>query len=215
MSDALLVGATGMVGGAVIANADALRLTILARRETAGLLPQHKLLVAPPEQWGELVAAERPAIFISCLGTTIRQAGSRAAFRAVDHDLVLAAARAAKKGSARQAIVVSSVGASAKAGNFYLRTKGETEDGLRALGFERLDILRPGLLTGERQGPARVGEGIAMLAAPLTNALLHGSLRRYRSIPGETVARAIVALAGRSDSGVQIHENDAIRALAD
>ena len=54
-----------------------------------------------------------------------------------------------------------------------------------------------------------------MLAAPLTNALLHGSLRRYRSIPGETVARAIVALAGRSDSGVQIHENDAIRALAD
>ena len=56
---------------------------------------------------------------------------------------------------------------------------------------------------------------VAMLAAPLTNALLHGSLRRYRSIPGETVARAIVALAGRSDSGVQIHENDAIRALAD
>lgn len=215
MSDALLVGATGMVGGAVIANADALRLTILARRETAGLPPQHKLLVAPPEQWGEIIAAERPAIFISCLGTTIRQAGSQAAFRAVDHDLVLAAARAAKEGGAQQAIVVSSVGASAKAGNFYLRTKGETEDGLRALGFERLDILRPGLLTGERQGPARVGEGIAMLAAPLTNALLHGSLRRYRSIPGETVARAIVALAGRADSGRHIHENDAIRALAD
>lgn len=215
MSDALLVGATGMVGGAVIANADALRLTILARRETAGLLSQHKLLVAPPEQWGEIIAAERPAIFISCLGTTIREAGSQAAFRAVDHDLVLAAARAAKEGGARQAIVVSSVGASVKAGNFYLRTKGETEDGLRALGFERLDILRPGLLTGERQGPARVGEGIAMLAAPLTNALLHGSLRRYRSIPGETVARAIVALAGRSDSGVHIHENDAIRVLAD
>lgn len=215
MSDALLVGATGMVGGAVIANADALRLTILARRETAGRLPQHKLLVAPPEQWGEVIAAERPAIFISCLGTTIRQAGSQAAFRAVDHDLVLAAARAAKEGGAQQAIVVSSVGASAKAGNFYLRTKGETEDGLRALGFERLDILRPGLLTGERQGPARVGEGIAMLAAPLTNALLHGSLRRYRSIPGETVARAIVALAGGSDSGVHIHENDAIRVLAD
>lgn len=215
MSDALLVGATGMVGGAVIANADALRLTILARRETAGRLPQHKRLVAPPEQWGEVIAAERPAIFISCLGTTIRQAGSQAAFRAVDHDLVLAAARAAKEGGAQQAIVVSSVGASAKAGNFYLRTKGETEDGLRALGFERLDILRPGLLTGERQGPARVGEGIAMLAAPLTNALLHGSLRRYRAIPGETVARAIVALAGRSDSGMHIHENDAIRVLAD
>ena len=215
MSDVLLVGATGMVGGAVIANAGALRLTILARREMAGLSPQHKLLVAPPEQWGEVIAAERPAIFISCLGTTIRQAGSQEAFRAVDHDLILAAARGAKQGGARQTIVVSSVGASAKAGNFYLRTKGKTEDSLRALGFDRLDVLRPGLLTGERQGPARLGEGIATLAAPLTNALLHGSLRRYRSIPGETVARVIVALAGRNDSGVHIHENAAIRALAD
>ena len=88
-------------------------------------------------------------------------------------------------------------------------------DGLRALGFRRLDILRPGLLTGNRAGPARFGEGLAMAAAPLTDALMHGSLRRYRSIPGETVARAIVALAAGDGSGVQIHENDAIRALAD
>lgn len=211
----LLIGATGMIGGAVIAHAGAMPLTILARRELDELPGQHALLVAPPERWADVIAVERPRVLISCLGTTIRQAGSQAAFRAVDHDLILSAARGARMAGATQMIVVSSVGASAKSRNFYLKTKGETEDGLRALGFERLDILRPGLLMGERPGPPRLGEGIAAMAAPLTDALLHGSLRRYRSIPGEIVARAIVALAGNPQPGVRIHENDAMRRLAD
>lgn len=214
MSDALIVGATGMVGQAVVAHFAA-PLTILARREMGGLAPQHRLLVAPPERWGDIIAAEKPSLLISCLGTTIRQAGSQDAFRAVDHDLLLAAARGARVGGAAHMIAVSSVGAAAKAGNFYLRTKGETEDGLAALGFDRLDLLRPGLLTGRREGPSRLGEGIAIVAAPLADALLHGSLRRYRSIPGAAVAKAIVALAGQRAPGVRFHENDAIRALAD
>jgi uncharacterized protein YbjT (DUF2867 family) len=213
MSDVLIVGATGMVGQAVVAHAD-VPLTVLARREISGLPPQHRLIVAPPEAWGGIIEAEKPATLISCLGTTIRQAGSQSAFRAVDHDLVLAAAEGAKRGGAAHLISVSSVGAAAKAGNFYLRTKGETEDALRALGFDRIDFLRPGLLMGNRQGPPRLGEGLAMVAAPLTDALLHGSLRRYRSIPAERVARAIIVLIGTTTSGAHIHENDAIRALA-
>ncbi len=215
MSDALLIGATGMVGGAVIAHVGALSLTVLVRREMDDLPEEHALLVAPPERWADIIAVERPAVLISCLGTTIRQAGSQAAFRAVDHDLILSAAKGARMAGTRHMILVSAVGASANSRNFYLKTKGETEDGLRALGFERLDILRPGLLMGDRAGPKRLGEGIAMVAAPITDALLHGSLRRYRSIPGETVARAIVALAGMTQPGVRIHENDAMRRLAD
>ena len=210
--DILLIGATGLVGRGVVAAMDDRPLTILARRAVDGA-PDGHALVAPPERWADIIAAERPATLICCLGTTIRQAGSQAAFRAVDHDLVLAAARGARLGGARQMIVVSSVGASAKCRNFYLRTKGEMEAGLRALDFARLDILRPGLLTGAREGVPRLGEGIAMMAAPFTNALLHGTLRRYRSIPAATVARAIVRLAGQGDSGVYVHENDAIRAL--
>lgn len=214
MPDALIVGASGLVGRLVIDHA-AGPLTIVARREIADLPRRHRLIVAPPETWAEIIAAERPATLISCLGTTIRQAGSQAAFRAVDRDLVLAAAEGAKRGGATHAIAVSSVGAAARAGNFYLRTKGEAEDGLCALGFDRVDLLRPGLLKGERAGPPRLGEGLAMAAAPLADALLHGSLRRYRSIRGETVAKAIVALIGSGEFGVHIHENDAIRALAD
>lgn len=215
MSDALLIGATGLVGGAVIAQAKGRALTVLARREVANLPAPHILRVAPPDTWADMIAAERSPVLICCLGTTIKQAGSEAAFRAVDHGLILAAARGAKLGGATQMIVVSSVGASASSRNFYLKTKGETEDGLRALGFDRLDIIRPGLLLGERTGAPRLGEGLAMIVAPLTNALLHGALRRYRSIHADAVARAIVALAGQGGSQVLIHENDAICALAD
>ena len=215
MPDALIVGATGLIGRAVIERFGSRPVTVLARREVEGLAAQHKQLVAPSERWPDMIAAEKPAVLISCLGTTIRQAGSQAAFRAIDHDLVLAAARGAMAGGTAHMIAVSSVGAAAKSGNFYLRTKGETEDDLRALGFDRLDLIRPGLLRGDRPGPQRLGEGIATIAAPLTDALLHGSFRRYRSISGATVASAIVALAERGGSGVHIHENDAIRALAD
>ncbi len=215
MSDVLIVGATGLIGRAVIEAFGDDSVTIVARRPVDGLAPHHAEHIAPPEDWPEIIAAEKSAVLICCLGTTIRQAGSQAAFRAVDHDLILAAARGARRGGTAQMIVVSSVGASAKAGNFYLRTKGETEDGLRALGFDRLDLIRPGLLIGERSGPPRLGEGLATIAAPFADALLHGAFRRYRSIPGTTVAAAIVALAGQGGPGVHIHENDAIRALAD
>ena len=215
MPDALIVGATGLIGRAVIEGFGSAPLTVLARREVEGLASHHQQRVAPSEQWADIISSEKPAILISCLGTTIRQAGSQEAFRAVDHDLVLAVSDAAKRAGTAHMIAVSSVGAAAKSGNFYLRTKGETEDGLRALGFDRLDLIRPGLLRGDRPGPQRLGEGIATIAAPLTDALLHGSFRRYRSIAGETVAAAIVALASQGGSGVHIHENDAIRALAD
>lgn len=215
MPDTLIVGATGLIGRAVIERFGSEPVTVLARRDVEGLSPHHIERIAPSESWPDVIAAEKPAVLICCLGTTIRQAGSQEAFRAVDHDLILAAAGGAKAAGTPHMIVVSSVGATTKSGNFYLRTKGQTEDDLRALDFDRLDLIRPGLLRGDRPGPQRLGEGIATIAAPLTDALLHGAFRRYRSISGDTVAAAIVAVARRGGSGVHIHENDAIRALAD
>ncbi len=210
----LLVGATGMVGQAVQAAAGAVPLHLLTRRAIATRAPHHDESVADTAAWPDVIAALRPAVVINCLGTTIRQAGSQAAFRAVDHDLVLAVAQSARSAGARQMISISSVGAKARSGNFYLRTKGEVERALTALGFERLDIVRPGLLTGDRQGPVRRGEALAMLAAPLTDLLLHGPLRRYRSISADNVAAAALALSRQRGVGVHIHEHDAIARLA-
>ncbi len=210
----LLVGATGMIGAQVAKLVPPESLTIVARRPLE-LANGAEMIVAPIEDWPARIAAARPEVAVSALGTTIRQAGSQSAFRAVDHDLVLAVAQSAKDAGAQHFIAVSSVGASAKADNFYLRTKGEAETALGALGFDRLDILRPGLLTGARSGPVRPGEALAMLAAPLTDALLHGSMRRYRSIPGNKVAAAMAKLAAQGGAGSHFHEHDAIMALAD
>lgn len=225
MDKMLLVGATGMVGSALAAGFDGPGLTLLVRRASGHAAPHIAEIVAAADTWPATIAAIKPVVVFNCLGTTIRQAGSQAAFRAVDHDLVLAVAAAAKAAGARQFISISSVGASAGSGNFYLKTKGEVEAALRALNFDRLDIMRPGLLTGPRGGAWRPGESVGMALAPLTDLLMHGAMRRYRSVPGATVARAMLALAkaggatagGAKTGGSSVHghDHDAIVALAD
>lgn len=217
----ILVGATGMVGRAVMARAvgrEAIRLHAIARREVP--LPagaRMEMLLADPANWPEAIAASGAGsdlaasadCIVIALGTTIATVGGdKAAFRAVDHDLVLACARAAKQAGIRQAIVVSSVGANAGAHNFYLSVKGETEDALAKLHFGRLDVLRPGLLRGHREGPLRAGERIGMMASPLMDIALHGKARRYRSIRASTVADAALALVGARPDGRFVHEHD-------
>jgi len=210
----VLVGASGLIGSAVIAatvGRSDMRLTALARREFA--LPagaRMELLVADPSEWSGLIASARADVLVIALGTTWRAAGrDEAAFRAVDEKLVLDCARAAKSAGVPRSIAVSSVGADAGARNFYLRVKGEVEAALSALGFDRLDILRPGLLRGPRN-ERRPAERLAMLASPITDLLLHGGLRRYRSVTAETVARAILNLSTAGPTGRFVHEHDAI-----
>ncbi len=157
--------------------------------------------------------APRLDAYVSCLGSTIRAAGSREAFIAVDRDLVLRLAQTARKQGARHAVLVSSVGASRQSGTFYLRVKGEIEDALEAMGFERLDIIQPGLLLGERV-ERRPGEAIAQALAPLGNLVLPGKLRRFRAIDADSVAHAIVRLLEFDAPGRFVHENDSIHDLA-
>jgi uncharacterized protein YbjT (DUF2867 family) len=217
MSDIVIAGGSGLVGGHlldVLSGRAGQTVHALLRRPIADRpgVTQHS---ADPAQWPAAIAAIRPTTIISTLGTTIAQAGSQAAFRAIDYDLVIAIARAARNAEADHAIIVSSVGASASARNFYLRTKGETETAFAAMGFARLDILRPGLLLGNRSGPARPAERIGMALAPLTNLLTPRAFDRYRAVEAATVARAIAALIERSDPGQFIHHNREMRALSD
>ncbi len=213
----LVAGASGLIGCKVtiLLSAADVEVHIPTRRMLEILPPGTVQHIADPAEWPGLIANLNPDAAISCLGTTWSKSGkNEAAFRAVDLDLVLAFATAAKKAGARHMVSVSSIGASAKSSNFYLRTKGEAEEGLKQLGFERLDLLRPGLLTGERVGERRLGERLGILLSPFTDALMHGSLRRYRSIDSAIVANAIANLAVTGGQGTFIHENDAITALA-
>ena len=214
----ILAGASGLIGRKVVSLLAGFgfgfEVHVLTRRILDGMPSGTTQHVADTAEWADRIAGLKPDVAISCLGTTWSKSGkSEAAFRAVDLELVLAFAAAAQKAGARHVISVSSVGASAKSAGFYLRTKGEVEDGLKQRGFERLDILRPSLLIGERGGERRLGERVGIMLSPLTDALLHGSLRRYRSIDSQAVALAIANLAANGGQGTFIHENDAITAL--
>jgi uncharacterized protein YbjT (DUF2867 family) len=221
----LLAGATGLVGGLVLRELLAdpgFRGRIVAPvRRPLGLNDVRLVTVTPDlsisggevEIDSALGGSSVLSSYVCCLGTTIKAAGSREAFIAVDRELVLRLAKVAKAHGARQAILVSSAGASRQSANFYLRVKGEVEDALSALGFDRVDILRPGLLLGERR-ERRTGEAIAQVLAPLGNLLLHGRLSRYRAVEAQDVAVAIASLVGEQEPGSFVHEHASIRVLA-
>lgn len=209
-----LVGATGLVGSSLLRIAvgrDDVRIVAVSRREAA--LPpgaRMEMRVAPPEQWSSAIAQAGADVLVSALGTTRRKVdGDEQAFRAVDHELVLDVARAAMEAGVDRMIAVSSVGADTGSRNFYLRTKGDTDDALAKMGFRRLDILRPGLLRGPR-AESRPLERVARIASPFTDLLLRGNARRYRSIPATTVALAMIGLSKERAYGRFVHEHDAL-----
>ena len=214
----LLVGATGLVGTrgmeACVGRSD-VRLIALTRREAP--MPQGarmEMLVADPAEWGQSVAAVAPDAVICALGTTWRKAGeNEAAFRAVDEELVLRVARAAKDGGVSNFVLVSSAGADPVSRMFYLRVKAEVEAAVRKLRLHRLDILRPGLLRGPRSGDRRAGERLAILASPITDRFLRGDRRRFRSIDARRVARAALQAAKEKARGSFVHDNEAIARL--
>lgn len=210
-----LVGATGLVGNAVMAEAvgrEDVRLISVTRREAA--MPpgaRMEMLVGEPIDWPQLIAAARADVLVCALGTTMKQAGSREAFRAIDHDLVRFCAEAVRAAGIEHMIFVSSVGADRASRHFYLSVKGETEEALGKLGFRRLDVLRPGLLRGPR-AERRPLEAAAQALAPIVDLLvLHGKYRQYRSISARTLALAILALAREKPRGRFVHDYDAVQ----
>ncbi|WP_321477851.1 hypothetical protein [uncultured Paludibaculum sp.] len=148
-----------------------------------------------------------------CLGTTIKAAGSQAAFRQVDFDYVVRFARAGRAAGARSMLVVSSVGANPQSGTFYLRVKGEMEQELATMEFEALHIFRPGVLMGHRD-QSRAGE---VWGARILRALewaMAGSLRKYRPMPAGVLAAAMAAAGERGPKGRHVHHFDDIYRLA-
>jgi uncharacterized protein YbjT (DUF2867 family) len=209
----MMAGASGLVGGLALPKLEGHDLTLVGRRTIPSAPSGTTQRIGPMADWPELVSQSACDVAICCLGTTIRVAGSQAAFAAVDRDAVVAFAKTAKAAGACQFLMVSSVGASASARNFYLKTKGEAEAGVKALGFERVDIFRPGLLRGDRQGPKRPGEAIMMAISPVTDLLTPHVFDQYRSIAAASVAGAIEACLGKQEGGVHVHENREILGL--
>ncbi|MEP0201779.1 MAG: NAD-dependent epimerase/dehydratase family protein [Halioglobus sp.] len=204
----LVVGSSGLVGSVFVSHWKPSNtgdeLHVLGRRD-AGESSNGIAHVAPIEDWQDTIAAIAPDIVFCALGTTIAKAGSKKAFRAVDLDLVADVAAAAKQAGARQFILISSTMANVKASGFYVRTKGEAEAAVEEQQFERLDIIRPGLLRGDRK-EFRAGERVAILLSPVMDCFLQGSLRKYRSVAAATVADTALSLVSAPVPGRFIHE---------
>jgi uncharacterized protein YbjT (DUF2867 family) len=161
-----------------------------------------------------LDALPAPNWVCCCLGTTIKKAGSQAAFLSVDFELVVNLAQLAYKKGAQQFILVSSIGADKESSNFYLRTKGQTEEAVKKIGFESLYILRPAGLKGNRK-EERLGERFGIAVSEFIKPLLVGNLRKYRSIDARDVAKVMLHYTQHSQSGFHIFESDEIQSKAD
>lgn len=154
-------------------------------------------------------AATDQLVVFCCLGTTIKVAGSQAAFRRVDFDYVVAIARWAKVQHAVHFGLISALGASAKSSVFYTRTKGEAEDAVRALALPSVHIVRPSFIDGNRT-ESRPGESVAIRFARGISPLLLGPLRRYRVVTAEAIAASLLAASTSPVAGVSVTESEAI-----
>jgi uncharacterized protein YbjT (DUF2867 family) len=203
----LLAGASGLTGEHLLdrlLNEPTVNRVLAPSRRP---LAEHPHLENPVGPLGDLLPQLQGRVDIAycCLGTTIKQAGSQEAFRAVDHDLIVAYAARAREMGARHLLVISAVDADPKSSIFYSRVKGETEQALRAQGWPQLTIARPSLLIGNRNEP-RLAE---RLAAPLSK-LIPG---KYHGIEACQLARALWRLALEEQDGVRVVESDELRKL--
>ncbi|MCP5272764.1 MAG: hypothetical protein H6932_16320 [Burkholderiaceae bacterium] len=163
--------------------------------------------------FGQLPALPAAQSAYCCLGTTIKVAGSQAAFRAVDHDAVLAFARAAQAAGVTRFALVSALGADARSKNFYSRVKGETEAALASVGFASLVIARPSLLLGDRSAlgqPERHGERIGQALSRAIGGLIPSA---WRPIAADVVARALLRSLASPAAGVTVLDSAALQRL--
>lgn len=224
----LVAGATGLVGQAVLAD------LLTAETDEAGGAPGAPRVAAvhvlhakgrrapatshPRLHLHAVDFAALPAlppideVYIT-LGTTMAAAGSQSAFRAVDHDAVLATARAARAAGATRCGVVTAMGANAQSGIFYNRVKGEVERDLQSLGFATLVIARPSLLIGERQALQQAARPAESISIKLFRWLDPVIPAKYRARPGTDVARALVRAVRSGPAGLHVLAGDALRAF--
>ncbi|MDO6568225.1 NAD(P)H-binding protein [Alteromonas sp. 1_MG-2023] len=202
MKTALVLGATGLVGRTLV------NILLQDRRYSEVIClvrkPLQSKLFADPHDKLKPVVVDFDSLqdyqgyfgvdhVYCCLGTTIKQAGSKAAFRRVDFEYVHIAAQLTRAQRAGSFVWISSVGADAHSGNFYLRVKGELENAImRMTQLPHAAAVRPSLLLGERN-ESRTLEDIAQKTAPVWKLLMQGPLKKYRPVHAVDVARNMMA----------------------
>ena len=206
MKTAIVLGATGLIGKKVtehLLKNDAYSTVIILVRQTLNI--NHPKLKQHIFNYDEIdnTLLKGDDLFC-CLGTTIKTAGSKDAFRKVDLDYVVNVAKAAKENGINHFAVVSSMGADKQSNIFYNKTKGEMEEAIKSIGFDSTYIIRPSLLLGNRK-EFRVGELIVKFFMISLSFLIP---KKYRAIYDVQVALAMIHFMNQTERGFFVKEND-------
>ncbi len=203
---ALLLGATGLVGSQLLD-----QLLADDRYEKVVALSRRPFDREHPKLKTEIINFDRPDPekirgdeLYCALGTTLRKAGSKEAQYRIDCTYPYEFGKIARANGVRQYLLVSSIGADANSGNFYLRTKGELEQKLAALEFPAFISARPSFLLGQRS-EFRLAERVGIQLAQIFAFLIP---KKYRGIPAAQVAKALIALANEQRQGVHLLDSD-------
>jgi uncharacterized protein YbjT (DUF2867 family) len=210
MTSILLLGATGLVGSHILTQASndkrIERITLLSRTVISNLHSKVTTVVMPLDAMENAVEAFHVDAVVCALGTTMKKAGSQKAFRTVDFEYPLNTAMLAHRHGVRHFLLVSALGADSQSKVFYNRVKGETESAITRIPFERITIVRPSLLLGERK-EFRLGERIGQLFAPFIPA-------KYKPVHAHDAASVLIASLFDTTSGVHIIESKDIVTFA-
>ncbi len=213
----VVAGATGLVGREVVkllqVRPDVTAIHLLLRKSWTldqSKIQEHKIGSLETFDYEELPVKAVDIVFC-CLGTTIKKAKSKEAFRALDETAVVKLARWAKSHGAQKFSVVSALGAKSESSIFYNQVKGQMEQEVQTVRIPHTLILRPSLLLGHRE-EFRLGEVIGSMAMRLLAKLMVGSMRKYQAVRAENLALAMVGSALSMTSELEILENDRILA---
>jgi uncharacterized protein YbjT (DUF2867 family) len=205
---ALLIGGTGLTGSFLIrqllADSETTKVISISRRSLK--ISNAKLTEVLISDLAELPSLEsqiRGDLYFSCLGTTMKAAGSKENFKKVDHDAIVAFAQIAKRHDAKSFALVSAMGANARSMLFYNQVKGHTEDDLKTLGLHSLIIFRPALLVGPRH-EFRLTESIASKTLVPISRLLSSRIRKSVITPAEILAMRMLTEAKTARPGVHV-----------
>lgn len=213
MKSSIIIGSTGLIGtklhGISGYNPELEEVYLVSRSKPRNMT--QKSVHIPIEKGNYSIPLNIDTAFC-CLGTTMKKAGSKEAFLKVDLDMVVDFAKKAKEAGINRMAVVSSIGANPTSSNFYLRTKGQAEEELKKIGFERLVIVRPSLLLGKRK-ERRLGEDIGKALYCIFRFFFIGPLKKYRGIRDEDVAKAMIVLVKQGE-GTIIAESNALKVFS-
>lgn len=215
--EAILLGASGLIGGELLklllADPNYSKVKIIVRKKLPVTNEKLEQIIADfstVEANKEKLQAD---VVFSCLGSTKKKTPDLKEYYQIDHDYPLLVAKLTKDQGVKSFHIISSLGANSSSSGFYLRMKGETEDDIAKIGFKSFHIYRPSLLTGDRK-EKRIVENVGEIIMKVIDPLLFGSLKKYRSISGKTVASAMHKQSLVDSTGKFIYPSDKIKELA-